>query len=278
MIARTPNPPAQVRRALVTGASGAIGGAIARALAADGLHVLAHANTNRAAAEALVFPVEAHTRPRAPPSRALDTATTIPRSLKEPVGFSPSHLAQSSIPKASSKRRHRTRGVLPSPRVSSGVAAVRGNNSPYRAQSPSPRTKTTPFQKEKAPPVFTMKTGGTPAVPLHFRLTPTLNLSKGVTPPPGALAMTPGDQLFGTRSEAVAPLRRRRELPAWAPFLCRRPHEEVRSPSSRLWAPKTWGGLYRAPLPMSRGVETPVWPACGIIIPERDMDNVHYDE
>ena len=59
MIARTPNPPAQVRRALVTGASGAIGGAIARALAADGLHVLAHANTNRAAAEALVAELQA---------------------------------------------------------------------------------------------------------------------------------------------------------------------------------------------------------------------------
>lgn len=42
------------RRALVTGASGAIGGAIARALATQGLHVLAHANRNAVAAEALV--------------------------------------------------------------------------------------------------------------------------------------------------------------------------------------------------------------------------------
>ncbi len=42
------------KRALVTGASGAIGGAIARALAAQGLHVIAHANSNRTAAEALV--------------------------------------------------------------------------------------------------------------------------------------------------------------------------------------------------------------------------------
>ena len=42
------------RRALVTGSSGAIGSAIARALAAQGLHVLAHANRNVAAAETLV--------------------------------------------------------------------------------------------------------------------------------------------------------------------------------------------------------------------------------
>ena len=47
------------RRALVTGASGAIGGASARTLAADGFHVLAHANTGRAAVEALVADLQA---------------------------------------------------------------------------------------------------------------------------------------------------------------------------------------------------------------------------
>ena len=47
------------RRALVTGASGAIGGAIARTLAADGFHVLAHANTGRAAVEALEADLQA---------------------------------------------------------------------------------------------------------------------------------------------------------------------------------------------------------------------------
>ena len=47
------------RRALVTGASGAIGGAIARALAAQGLHVLAHANRNRAAADEVVAAIHA---------------------------------------------------------------------------------------------------------------------------------------------------------------------------------------------------------------------------
>ncbi|QTD43696.1 3-oxoacyl-ACP reductase FabG [Ottowia testudinis] len=50
---------APARRALVTGASGAIGGAIARALATEGLHVLAHANRNRAAAEQLVAGIRA---------------------------------------------------------------------------------------------------------------------------------------------------------------------------------------------------------------------------
>ncbi|HEY6893864.1 MAG TPA: 3-oxoacyl-ACP reductase FabG [Rhodanobacteraceae bacterium] len=42
------------RRALVTGGSGDIGGAIARALAADGFHVHVHANASRDRAEAVV--------------------------------------------------------------------------------------------------------------------------------------------------------------------------------------------------------------------------------
>ncbi|MCD7098109.1 3-oxoacyl-ACP reductase FabG [Stenotrophomonas sp. MMGLT7] len=43
-----------LRRALVTGGSGDIGGAICRRLAADGLHVIVHANANAARAEQLV--------------------------------------------------------------------------------------------------------------------------------------------------------------------------------------------------------------------------------
>lgn len=42
-----------MKRALVTGASGDLGRAIARRLARDGLHVIAHANTRLAAAEAV---------------------------------------------------------------------------------------------------------------------------------------------------------------------------------------------------------------------------------
>lgn len=43
-----------MKRALVTGGSGTIGSAICRRLAQDGLHVIAHAHTNPALAEALV--------------------------------------------------------------------------------------------------------------------------------------------------------------------------------------------------------------------------------
>ena len=43
-----------MKRALVTGGSGDIGGAICRRLAADGLHVVVHANANRARADAVV--------------------------------------------------------------------------------------------------------------------------------------------------------------------------------------------------------------------------------
>ena len=47
------------RRALVTGGSGDIGGAICRQLAADGVHVIVHANANLARAERLVDAIRA---------------------------------------------------------------------------------------------------------------------------------------------------------------------------------------------------------------------------
>ncbi len=43
-----------MKRALVTGGSGAIGAAVCRRLAADGMHVIVHANSNLPAAEELV--------------------------------------------------------------------------------------------------------------------------------------------------------------------------------------------------------------------------------
>jgi 3-oxoacyl-[acyl-carrier protein] reductase len=48
-----------MKHALVTGGSGAIGAAICRRLAADGLHVIIHANRNVAAAEALCAEISA---------------------------------------------------------------------------------------------------------------------------------------------------------------------------------------------------------------------------
>jgi 3-oxoacyl-[acyl-carrier protein] reductase len=48
-----------MKRALVTGGSGVLGTAICRALAADGLHVIAHANSRRATAERVVAEIVA---------------------------------------------------------------------------------------------------------------------------------------------------------------------------------------------------------------------------
>ncbi len=78
-----------------------------------------------AALDAAVFPVEAHTSRVAPASIALVTATLMPRSLNEPVGFAPSHLSQSSTPKRSDRRSARSSGVLPSPSVTVTAAAPR---------------------------------------------------------------------------------------------------------------------------------------------------------
>jgi len=51
--------PSSTRRALVTGGSGDLGGAICRRLAADGLHVIVHANANLARAAAVVEDIAA---------------------------------------------------------------------------------------------------------------------------------------------------------------------------------------------------------------------------
>src|SRR5699024_12810546 len=56
-----------------------------------------------AAAEADVFPVEAQMTDLLPSSFAFATAITIPRSLNDPVGFSPSYLPYNSIPNSLDK-------------------------------------------------------------------------------------------------------------------------------------------------------------------------------
>ena len=55
---------------------------------------------------------------------------TMPRSLKEPVGFMPSYFTyRLARPMRLPMRSRRTSGVLPSPRVMSGVAGVIGRKS-----------------------------------------------------------------------------------------------------------------------------------------------------
>src|SRR5881227_30957 len=84
-----------------------------------------------AAAEAEVFPVNAQMSALVPHSIALDTATVIPRSLKEPVGLTPSFLMETSHarPTRSLNRGEEISGVFPSPREMTGVTGEIGRNS-----------------------------------------------------------------------------------------------------------------------------------------------------
>src|SRR6185436_3811331 len=89
-----------------------------------------------AAADADVLPVEAHTTACAPSSAALEIASVIPRSLKEPVGFDPSYFSHTSAPVVADKASLRTSGVPPSRSVMTGVASVTGSRSRYSSISP----------------------------------------------------------------------------------------------------------------------------------------------
>jgi hypothetical protein len=82
-----------------------------------------------AAAEAEVLPVEAHSTARAPSSRALDTATVMPRSLNEPVGLAPSTFSQTSQPVRADSTGAGTSGVPPSSSVTTGVLGPTGSRS-----------------------------------------------------------------------------------------------------------------------------------------------------
>ena len=76
-----------------------------------------------------MLPVEAQTAWVAPSSSALETAIVMPRSLNEPVGFSPSYLRYTSRPVSADSRGAGTSGVEPSPSDTTGVASVTGSRS-----------------------------------------------------------------------------------------------------------------------------------------------------
>ena len=67
-----------------------------------------------AAADAAVLPVDAQTTAVAPRASARETATVIPRSLKEPVGFMLSSFSQMSAPSSFDSASACTSGVEPS--------------------------------------------------------------------------------------------------------------------------------------------------------------------
>jgi len=76
-----------------------------------------------------VLPVEAQITASAPSATARETATVIPRSLNEPVGFAPSILSRTRAPTRSEITGASIRGVEPSSSVTTGSSAPIGNRS-----------------------------------------------------------------------------------------------------------------------------------------------------
>ena len=72
-----------------------------------------------------MFPVEAQMIASAPSSIAAETATVMPRSLNDPVGFAPSSLSHTSAPVSSESRGAWISGVSPSPIVTSASTGSR---------------------------------------------------------------------------------------------------------------------------------------------------------
>ena len=89
-----------------------------------------------AAADADVFPVDAHMSTFLPWWTASVTATVIPRSLNDPVGFAPSTLSHTSQPVRSDRWFARTSGVPPSLSVTGSQSAAKGMRSRYSLMRP----------------------------------------------------------------------------------------------------------------------------------------------
>ena len=74
-----------------------------------------------------MLPVEAHATVRAPVETATAIPTVMPRSLNEPVGFSPSFLTiRRDTPTSRAIRGASWRPVSPSPSVTSGATGRSG--------------------------------------------------------------------------------------------------------------------------------------------------------
>ncbi len=89
-----------------------------------------------AAIDAEVLPVDAQTTASAPSASAHEIAVVMPRSLKEPVGLSPSTLSQTSPPVSPDSHDDGTSGVPPSRRVIAGTPSGMSSSSRYSSMTP----------------------------------------------------------------------------------------------------------------------------------------------
>src|SRR5215470_1752297 len=98
-----------------------------------------------AAALALVFPVDAQITVRAPQATASETATVMPRSLNDPVGFIPSIFRYTWQPVSSDSAGAGSSGVPPSPSVTTASAGISGRLAENSPITPRQATLTRSF-------------------------------------------------------------------------------------------------------------------------------------
>ena len=118
-----------------------------------------------------MLPVDAQITARAPEASAWVTATVIPRSLNDPVGFAPSTFRKTWAPTRSDSASAGSSGVPPSSRVTTLAPGGTATRSAYAAIKPGQLTwAAVVVTGDATPDKVAGRVGGTGRVPITASL------------------------------------------------------------------------------------------------------------